>query len=88
MNPSDDDRITAEEAILNTHLECVKTEAQLITQEGELITRIEKAMVNEQDYDMEGYLDTAEIIAQKKLEMYSDLLKNIQAFKRKFDNGY
>lgn len=63
MMGSDDDRITAEETILNTHLECVKAEAQLITQEGELITRIEKAMVNEQDYDMEGYLDTAEIIA-------------------------
>ena len=31
MMPSDDDRITAEETILNTHLECVKAEAQLIT---------------------------------------------------------
>lgn len=43
----DDDRIAAEENILNEHLECVKEEAQLITQEGELITRIEKSMVNE-----------------------------------------
>jgi hypothetical protein len=34
-------------------------------------------MVNEMDYDMEGYLDMAENIAQKKLEMYSQLLNNI-----------
>jgi hypothetical protein len=31
MMPSEDDRITAEENILNEHLECVKEEAQLIT---------------------------------------------------------
>ena len=52
----DDNRIAAEENILNEHLECVKEEAQLITQEGELITRIEKSMVNEQNYDMRSYL--------------------------------
>jgi hypothetical protein len=34
-------------------------------------------MVNETDYDMEGYLEMAEIIARKKLEMYSELLANI-----------
>jgi hypothetical protein len=74
MMDCDDDRITAEEIILNGHLECVKEEAQLITQEGELITKIEKAMVNETNYDMKGYLDMAEVIARKKLEMYSSLL--------------
>ena len=53
-----DDRITAEENILNGHLECVKEEASLITQEGELITKIERAMVNnENDYDMKGYIE-------------------------------
>jgi hypothetical protein len=56
----EDDRIGAEENILNGHLECVKEEAQLITQEGELITKIEKAMVNDSNYDMKGYLDMAE----------------------------
>jgi hypothetical protein len=57
---ADEDRIAEEENILNNHLECVKKEAQLITQEGDLITKIEKAMVNEVDYDMKGYLETAE----------------------------
>ena len=80
----EDDRISAEEQILNGHLECVKEEAQLITQEGELITKIEKAMVNDANYDMKGYLDMAEAIARKKLEMYSRLLSDIGEFKRKF----
>ena len=31
MNGLDDERIAAEENILNEHLECVKEEAQLIT---------------------------------------------------------
>jgi hypothetical protein len=83
-----EERINAEENILNGHLECVKEEAQLITQEGELITKIEKAMVNEVDYDMKGYLDMAEAIAQKKLEMYSSLLQNINEFKLKFGQQY
>lgn len=82
----DDDRIAAEEVILNEHLECVKEEAQLITQEGELITKIEKAMVNDANYDMKSYLDMAETIARKKLEMYSRLLSDISEFKRKFEN--
>ena len=84
----EDDRIQAEEVILNGHLECVKEEAMLITQEGELITQLEKAMVNEADYDMKGYLDSAEAIARKKLEMYSSLLANIGQFKEKYGNYY
>ena len=56
-----------EENVLNYHLECVKTEAQLITVEGEIITTLEKAMVNNESYDMEAYLDTAQKIAEQKL---------------------
>lgn len=63
----EDERLGAEEIILNSHLECVKEEAQLITQEGELITKIEKAMVSESNYDMKAYIDRAEEIAKKKL---------------------
>jgi hypothetical protein len=85
---SEDDRFAAEEIILNRHLECVKEETQLITQEGELITKVEHAMVSEIDYDMSSYLSMAESIARKKLEMYSNLLANISDFKNKFGDGY
>ena len=84
MLGEEDDRIAQEENILNGHLECVKEEAQLITQEGELITKIEKSMVNDANYDMKGYLDMAESIARKKLEMYSNLLNNIHMFRERF----
>lgn len=50
-----------------------------------MITRLEKAMVNEVDYDMKNYLDMAESIAMKKLEMYGHLLQNIREFKNKYD---
>ena len=81
----DDDRVAAEEDLLNNHLDCVKEEAQLITQEGELITKIEKAMVNEDGYDMDGYLEVVEAIARKKIEMYSHLLKSVRSFKQKHE---
>ena len=49
-----------EENVLNYHLECVKTEAQLITVEGEIITSLEKAMVSNEAYDMQEYLETTQ----------------------------
>ena len=62
-----EERLVDEENVLNYHLECVKSEAQLITVEGEIITTLEKAMVNNEDYDMDAYLDTAQKIAEQKL---------------------
>lgn len=41
-------------------------------------------MVNDANYDMKGYLDMAERIARKKLEMYSKLVSDISEFKRRF----
>jgi len=71
--------------VLHNHLECVKQEAYLITVEGELITKLEHAMLNEESYDMQSYLATAEQIANEKLEMYSELLRNINWFKENFE---
>ena len=44
--------------------------------------------MNETDYDMGRYLNMAESIARKKLEMYSNLLANINDFKQRFGDGY
>ena len=73
----DAERLKAEENVLNNHLECVKQEAYLITVEGEIITKLENAMLNDENYDMDSYLQSAEDIARKKLSMYSELLQNI-----------
>jgi hypothetical protein len=53
-----------EERVLYNHLECVKQEAQLLTIEGEIITRLENAMSEGDTYDMNEYLMTAEQIAE------------------------
>ena len=81
------DRLQAEETVLNNHLECVKQEAYLITVEGEIITKLENAMMNDEQYDMAAYLESAEEIARKKLAMYSELLRNIGNFKQEFMHG-
>ena len=78
------DRLQAEETVLNNHLECVKQEAYLITVEGEIITKLENAMMNDENYDMGAYLESAEEIARKKLAMYSELLNNISNFKNDY----
>lgn len=47
-NEDEADRLQAEETVLNNHLECVKQEAYLITVEGEIITKLENAMMNDE----------------------------------------
>ncbi len=73
-----------EEKVLYNHLECVKQEAQLITVEGEIITKLENALSEGDQYDMQEYLNTAEQIAEQKLKMYAALMENIKGFRRKF----
>jgi len=51
-----EERMWAEEKIYNTHLDAVKEEVQLIQREGEMITNLEAAIKNEEDYDMRDYL--------------------------------
>ena len=55
----DEDRMRAEENIYNTHLDAVKEEVQLIQKEGEMITTLERAIKNEEEYDMSEYLQNA-----------------------------
>ena len=81
---SNDVMLLAEEKILYSHLEYVKQEAQLITVEGEIITLLENEMREGESYDMKKYLDTAQESAEKKLQMYADLLSNIKQFKAQF----
>ena len=59
----EEERMRAEENIYNTHLDAVKEEVQLIQKEGEMITTLEKAIKNEQEYDMRDYLNNARSIA-------------------------
>ena len=55
----DEERMRSEENIYNTHLDAVKEEVQLIQKEGEMITTLERAIKNEEEYDMSDYLYNA-----------------------------
>lgn len=66
----EEERMRAEENIYNTHLDAVKEEVQLIQREGEMITTLERAIKNEEEYDMRDYLDNARSIALQKIQMY------------------
>ena len=63
----EEERLRAEENIYNTHLDAVKEEVQLIQREGEMITTLEKAIKNEEDYDIRDYLENARLIAIQKI---------------------
>jgi hypothetical protein len=56
----------------------------LITTEGEIITKIEKAMVNSEDYDIKDYIQNTRAIAKQKLDMYSKLLEEIDDFEKRY----
>lgn len=76
----EEERMRAEESIYNTHLDAVKEEVQLIQREGEMITTLERAIKNEEDYDMRDYLANARQIAMQKIQMYQQLMQNIDEF--------
>lgn len=80
----EEERMRAEENIYNTHLDAVKEEVQLIQKEGEMITTLEKAIKNEQEYDMRDYLNNARSIAMQKIQMYNQLLQSIDEFQTTF----
>lgn len=81
MMAPNEDMYNEEEAILNSHVECVKEDAQLLTEEGELITKLQTAMTNDEDYDMAEYLYKVDQVARKKMQMYADLVARMDKFR-------
>lgn len=49
--------------------------------EGEIITKLEKAMGEGEDYNMKEYLGQAQQIAEQKLQMYAELVAKIKEFR-------
>ena len=49
-----------------------------------MITTLERAIKNEEDYDMRDYLENARQIAHQKIAMYQQLLGSIDSFQTNF----
>lgn len=75
------DRIVDEEEELrNKHLQYLKEAAQLLTEEGELISKVQG--MSGEEYDIEDYVGNMERIIKRNLEIYGDLQKKMNKFKK------
>jgi hypothetical protein len=69
-----------EEDLRNIHLEYLKEAAQLLTEEGELISNAQG--VGGVDYDIDEYVTKMERIVKRNLQIYSHLNEKIVNMKR------
>ena len=69
------------EFIISSHMNVIKDEAKMLTEEGGLISRL-KGVNNEQSLSMDEYANKIEKIVSKKLKYYMELKKKISNFKK------
>lgn len=75
------DNIIDEQDILRTkHLQYLKEAAQLLTQEGELISSLQDGNGNEGG-DIDEYVNKMEIIIARNLQIYGEMQQQIFRFK-------
>ena len=75
------------EDIVNKHMVIIKEAANILSQEGDLITNI-KGVGKEQNFTLDNYIDGLELIVDKKLDMYGDIKNRIKKYRKaKKENG-
>ena len=74
-----DTLIDEQDILRSKHLSYLKEAAQLLTQEGELISALQDNGGGDDDID--GYVNKMEVIVARNLEIYSDMQQQIRRFK-------
>lgn len=74
--------IEQEEEIITTHIQIIKDDAKLLTEEGELISSIKGINNDETDFLMEDYIRNLDQIINKKISIYMDLKKKMEIYKQ------
>ena len=75
------------EDIINKHMVIIKESANILSEEGDLITNI-KGVGKVQNFTLDDYIDGLEIIVDKKLEMYEEIKTKIKKYRKaKKSNG-
>jgi len=74
--------IEQEEEIITTHIQIIKDDAKLLTEEGELISSIKGINNDEADFLMEDYIRNLDQIINKKISIYMDLKKKMEIYKQ------
>lgn len=77
-----DQIIEDEDDIVATHMDVIKLDAKMLTEEGELITRIKGIENTEENFSMDEYLKKLENIIDKKIDIYSGLQNKIEVYKQ------
>ena len=63
-----------------THMAAIKEDAKLLTQESELISKVQG--VGYVDFDVDSYVEKLQNVVKKKLKMYNLLAKKMEHFKK------
>ena len=71
--------VEEQEALIGNHMDIIKSEAKLLTEEGNLISKIKG--ITEENYSMEEYVPKIEEIIQMKLNYFKQLKQKIKEYK-------
>ena len=75
------------EDIINKHMIIIKESANILSEEGDLITNI-KGVGKVQNFTLDNYIDGLESIVDKKLDMYQEIKNKIKKYRKaKISNG-
>ena len=70
-----------EDDIINYHMNIIKEDAKLLSQEGDLITNI-KGVGKEEDFKMDEYIAGLDKIIEQKLKLYNNMKGKVDKYKK------
>ena len=70
-----------EDDIINYHMNIIKEDARLLSQEGDLITNI-KGVGKEEDFKMDEYIAGLDKIIEQKLKLYNNMKGKVDKYKK------
>jgi kinesin family protein 2/24 len=73
--------IQDEDDIITTHMEVIKQDAKLLTEEGKLISLIKGIGTEDEKIEVDEYINSLENILDKKINLYSELQDKIDIYK-------
>ena len=86
-NDNDNNINNIGEDIINKHMVIIKESANILSEEGDLITNI-KGVGKKQNFTLDNYIDGLELIVDKKLDMYQEIKNKIKKYRKaKISNG-
>ncbi len=78
-----------EEKLFKSHMQYLKEDARLLTEEGALINKLQsnrvadKYMIAMEEHDIDSYINDMESLVKQKMALYQNLYGKIQHFKTK-----